>query len=231
MFRSKVVPCFILLAVASVPAMASFVAPTAWDRGVNGATYQAWDVFSATSAATPDVSSINDNGTATLTENTGASFLITGSGNIYNASIASNFTVTIPELDVPNPPHDVTAVVQIKSLGSSLDLNSVLLNGKSYVDYAELERVALGGFGGEEVSHWFLFNIAYADFGDGVSGPEDLTLAFSAAGAHLSLDELAVDTAVKPFGFYAEPNPTPEPSSLAILVLGAATMLRRRRLA
>lgn len=230
MFRSKVVACFILLFGASVPAMASFVEPSSWTRADGGATYQAWDAFNALSDATPDVASVNGNGTALLTETTGHAFLTSG-GNMYSFSGATSFTVTIPEADVPFPAHDVTAIVQIKTLGSALDLASVTLNGQAAVDYAELDQSALGGFGGSAVSHWFLFNVDYADFGDGIAGTETLTLVFDSASSSMSLDQLSIDTAVRPYGFYAEPNPTPEPSSLAILGLGAAAMLRRRRLA
>ncbi|MBB6428618.1 PEP-CTERM sorting domain-containing protein [Algisphaera agarilytica] len=215
---------------APLSASAAFVSPTSWSRGIGGTTYQEWDVFSTNSGATPDVGNVNGNGTASLTETVSGSFITSG-GNIYHAGAASSFTVTTPEADVtaPAPDHNVTAIVQIRSQGTELDYSSVLLNGIAAVDTAELGRIALGGFGGELVDSWFLFNIPYAAFGDGIPGVEDLTLTFNATGAHMSLDRLSIDTAIQPFGFYAEPNPVPEPASLALLGLGAITMLTRRR--
>lgn len=220
----------LIATLAPLSAQAAFTTPASWSRGVDGTTYQEWDAFTTFTGATPDVASVNDNGTAALTENTGGGF-VTGGGNIYSFSTATDFTVTVPEADVtaPAPDHDVTAIVQIRTLGTELDYSSVLLNGLAAVDTAELDRQGLGGFGGAQVDTWFLFNIPYADFGDGVPGVEDLTLTFNASGSSLSLDRLSVDTAIRPFGFYAEANPVPEPASLGLIALGGMLALGRRR--
>ena len=229
-----------VVGLASAPAEAAFTAPDAWTRGDGGTTYQAWDVFNDDDASTanmiedssPDVAGYtNANGTPEVVENGGNGAFLTSGGNIYSFSGATSFTVTVPEADVPVPAHDVTAIVQTKTLGTELDYSSVKMNGLSPVDSAELSRSALGGqFGGSDVESWFLFNIPYADFGDG-AGPdvEDLTLTFNAAGSSMSLDRLAIDTAIKPGGFYNEPNPVPEPASVALVGLGAALLVGGRR--
>ena len=209
---------FILFVATQTVANAAFVEPQSWSRGAGGTTYQQWDVMTSVNGPnTPDVADANPNGTATLTgslDNTGA--MVTSGGNIYAFGGTNSFTVIIPEADVPTPAHDVTAIVQISGLGTEIDYSSVYMNGLAPVETVELDRVSLGGFGGDQVDTWMLFNIPYASFGDGVAGVEDLTLEFAAAGAHLSLDQVSVDTAIRPFGFYAEPTPVPEPSTMVL---------------
>lgn len=217
----------ITLALTSSLSQAAFVTPQSWTRGAGGTTYQHWDVFGTMTDAAPDAGSINPNGNPTLTETSGGAF-ITGGGNIYGFGVAPVFSVAIPELDVPTPAHNVSAVVQIKVQGTELDLDSVQLNGTAATDYAELFRQTLGGFGGALVEHWFLFAIPYASFGDGIPGVEELSLTFAGEETHMSLDQLAVDTAIRPFGFYNEPNPIPEPTSLLMAVVGGIAMLSRR---
>ncbi|MEM8865315.1 MAG: PEP-CTERM sorting domain-containing protein [Planctomycetota bacterium] len=236
----------IVLAAAAIAATltvsaahATFVQPSSWTRGAFGTTYQEWDVFTDASGGpnAPDVADVNPNGSASLAETSpnfpGPSPFITSGGNIYSFATQTAFTVTIPEADVPAPPHDVTAIVQVATLGTEPDLSSFLLNGLAAVDQAELSRgTAAGGFGGSEVENWFLFNVPYSAFGDGVS-PTDLTLTFEASGSSMSLDRIAIDTAIRPFGFFAEPNPIPEPSALALLMTtatcGLVGSVRRRR--
>ncbi len=215
------------LTLCAGAAQAAFVTPQSWTRGAGGATFQHWDVFTSMTNAAPDVASTNPNGTARVTETSGGAF-ITGGGNIYGFAAPAAFSVTIPELDVPTPAHNVTAIVQIRVQGQELNANSLLLNGVQPTDSAELSREQLGGFGGAKVDHWFLFNIPYALFGDGIPGVQNLTLTFAAEAAHTSLDQLAIDTAVRPFGYYNEPNPIPEPTSIALLGLGGLMLLRRR---
>jgi hypothetical protein len=89
------------------------------------------------------------------------------------------------------------------------------LNGTAPVGYFEIARTALGGFGGTAVDHWFLFNVPYADYGTGSPGTADLSLTFAAVEAHLSLSQIAIDTATSSAGFLPEVQPIPEPSYAA----------------
>lgn len=218
----------VCVAAWSGTATAAFVAPQSFSRGVGGTTYQHWDFFEAVPDASPDVANINPNGQAVVTS-TGGGVSAISSGNLYAPGGPGAFAVTIPEADVPSPPHNVTAIVQLKTQGTELDYSSVQLNGLSPVDFAELSRVVLGGFGGSAVESWYLFNVPYAGFADGDSQPDDLMLTFNASGAHMSLDQVSIDTAIQPFGYFAEPNPVPEPGSIALLGLAAGSVLMRRR--
>ncbi len=224
-----------LLLACGAQASAAFVAPTTWTRGAGGTTYQHWDVFTDDNGVlplivdnTPDLPGFtNPNGTPTVTENTGTSF-ITGGGNIYSFGGTTQFTVTVPEADVPAPAHNVTAIVQFRTQGTELNDANIKLNGLSAVDSAELSRTPLGGFGGTLVDSWFLFRIPYLSFGNGDGVSDLLTLTFQASGSSMSLDQLSIDTAIRPFGYYNEPNPVPEPASLLLAFASAPLLLRRR---
>ena len=218
----------------AAPLHAAFEAPDF--RGQTGATYQEWDLFNGTTDQTPDVADQNGSGTATLSELGGNGAFVTGGGlgNIYSFSAPTAFEVTIPEADVPAPAHNVTAVVQIKALGTELDYASVKLNGLAPVDAATLfDGGAGGGFGGADVETWYAFNVPYAAFGDGTPGVEELLLSFEASGSSMSLDRLSIDTIIQPFGFtdVTNPapgtNPIPEPGTLVLFAAGAAMIVHR----
>jgi hypothetical protein len=230
MSKSVLALALLALAVAASQSHAAveFKSPNSWTRGAGGTTYQHWSFFNDyPTDSIPDLGNINPNGTASITETTGMG-LVTGGGNIYTPGAAANFVVTIPEQDVPAPPHDITALVQIRTLGTLLDLNSVKLNTLAPVKYFELFSTP-SPMGGANVEHWYLFNVPYASFGDGF-GPdtEDLTLNFTATGIHMSLDEISIDTAIRPFGFYAEQVPEPSMALLTLVSLAGAGLWRRK---
>lgn len=241
------------LGVAAIVAGVGFAAPlhAAFEapgfRGTEGATYQEWDLFTDDDGAPenfgdpnpivdeePDVANNNANGTAVVTERGDNGAFLTGGNNIYSFSAPTAFEVTIPEADVTAPPHNVTAVVQIKALGTELDYTSVKLNGLPPVDAATLfDGTAAGGLGGADVETWYAFNVPYSAFGDGVPGVEELLLSFEAAGSSMSLDRLSVDTIIQPSGFtdVTNPapgtNPIPEPGTLLLFAAGAVMVVRR----
>ncbi len=206
------------------PVQAEFTSPKSWARGSINTSYQHWNFFQSLADNAPDVGSINPNGTALLSETSGLS-VATGSGNIYGAAGAVDFVVTIPEQDVPS--YDLTALVQIKTIGTELDLTSLALNSLAPVLHHEISRAPFQPFGGFVVEHQFLFNISYANYGDGV-GPDktNLTLNFSAEESMMSLDQVAIDVAIRSSGFF--PERIPEPSSALLGLLASTGILGRR---
>lgn len=216
----------------AAPLHAAFEAPDF--RGDTGATYQEWDLFTGTTDLTPDVADQNSSGTASLSELGGNGAFTTSGGNIYSFRAPTAFEVTLPEADVPAPPHNVTAVVQMKTLGTELDYSSIKLNGLSPVDAATLFDGGAGGsFGGADVETWYEFNVPYAAFGDGTPGVEELLLSFEASGSSMSLDRLSIDTITQPVGFTDATNPAPgtnpipEPGTLVLFAAGAAMIVHR----
>ena len=238
--RTALLSATAALFLAANGAQAGFTTPSF--RGTSGATYQEWDVFGDdnTSQAgiqdsSPEIANQNPNGTATVEETTGKGFRIS-SGNIYSPTAATAFDVTIPEADVPQPAHNVTAIVQIKTLGNELNYDSVHMNGLAPAEAATLKDTALGGFGGNDVETWYEFKVPYDEFGDGTPGTENLSLTFEAGDTSTSLDRLSIDTLISPVSFSGDqPNPNPgtspipEPASLAVLAAGGGLLLRRRR--
>ena len=218
------VAALVLAATAAPTARAAFVAP-AWDRPADavqatadGTTYQAWDVFTGLTSQSPDAASVNPAGVAALDELTGGAF-VTGGGNIYSPSVATRFAVVLPGLAAGGPGDGTNFHVQLRTLGSELDLGSLTLDGTpadaldGYA-YAELDRVPLGGFGGSQVDHLFTF------FSPDASA--DFALGFAAASSSMSLDRVSVDTLVGA-------GTVPEPAAGVTLLSAGLLALRRRR--
>ena len=163
-----------------------------WTRGDQYSTYAAWDVFeSATEPNSPDIDNY-DAASATVVETTGMGFVTSG-GNIYSFAGATDFEVVMPAANLGSTA-DTTFVMQLITLGSEVDYNSVLLSydeGAQQIapdSQVELGRTdAQGGFGGERVTMLFSWDLA------GVS-PESFLLEFAASASSMSLDELILDT-------------------------------------
>ncbi|MEM8873867.1 MAG: PEP-CTERM sorting domain-containing protein [Planctomycetota bacterium] len=221
--------------LAAATAFGVTTAPTDWTRPVSDAdaladltSYQKWGedegfstAFSAfvdptTVANVPEALTNPFESASSFTDvnqiNPGA--FVTSGGNIYSPGTVNDFVV---EVASPTLAGGSTSVfIQIRTLGSPLDLASFEINGTDATalpgfTYTELARVPLGGFGGEQVDHLVEFTAP------GVTG--DYTLGFTAAATSLSLDILVVDSLVA----------VPEPSmALGVASLGGL-LLRRRR--
>jgi hypothetical protein len=185
MFKATINFCT-LLVVGAIPCLcwADFLVPEF--RGAPLSTYQQWQIFTTTSGPNfPDFADQNPNGTATLIETTGGAFVTSG-GNIYSFAVATHFVVVIPDFDL-GPQASSRFVVQIRTLGTTVDLSSVSMNGIIAESAELLYEEPLGGFGGV-LRDWKFEWV-------GLSGNLPMNvLEFSAEGSSMSLDRLAVDT-------------------------------------
>lgn len=167
--------------------------------------FAAWNVFGGTTDKTPEVAG---SGTATVKENTGQAF-VTGGGNIYSFSAATNFTATLSSSSTGL--FDV--YLRISTLGTA-PLGTALLNGVS-ATITTTKVDSLGGFGGEELeSYWKWSN---------VSGSALYKFQFGASGSSMSLDQLALAT--------VEVATVPEPETYGMMLAGLGLMgfVARRR--
>lgn len=137
----------------------------------------------------------------------------TSSGNIYNFTDASLFT-----LADATPFTLGTVVLQTRTIGSELDYNSVLL---SYPDGGglhslsplfryETDRTAGNGFNASSLWQWNLTGL----------GVNSYTIAFAASGSSMSFDSLTLDT-------WNQFAVVPEPSAFALFGLGAVLFGKR----
>jgi len=195
-------------------AQAAFIVPGF--RGEANTTYQEWDIFTSFNGANaPDVASSNPNGTASLTELTGSAF-VTGGGNIYSPTVATSFTVSIPDFNLGSG-YVTNVVIQIRTQGDEVDTSSMLFNGVAANSATLLFTQALGGFGGTLEDWEFVFT----------NVPSNLlvdTITFHAAESSMSLDKFSVDT---------QAVAVPEAGSLVMVGAAAVAVLgvARRRAA
>jgi len=172
--------------------------------------FAAWNVFGGTTDTTPEVAG---SGAGSIKENTGMAF-ITGGGNIYSFSAATNFTATLA--GSTSGLFDV--YLRIGTLGTA-PVSTAILNGVN-ATVTTTNVGALGGFGGDELeSFWKWSN---------VTGASLYTFQFGASGSSMSLDQLALAT-VNVTPSVAVPVPEPETYAMMLSGLGLMGFVARRR--
>ena len=251
MRRFDVSAAFVLtMAAAATEARADFLLPGAWNRGAAYTTYQQWETFTTPAGpnapnGTPTVPAAphNPNGPADAFDTSGQSF-VTGGGNIYSPSAATHIQVALPEYDL-GAGYVTTVLFQTRTQG-----NEPIYTGPggyrlTYTDgsgphtllparQAELDRQALGGFGGTRVDYAAVFEVP--------ASVAQLKVFFDASASSMSLDRVAVDTIVTraatsggpqlagmsdQIGFV--PQAVPEPAGLGLLAAAGGALLARRR--
>ncbi len=220
--------CSLLVAAALNPVAADttgFITP-AW-RGDPGTEYGLWDnpdnftvAYSASLADPGNLPNPGSTSDAVVRQFDSSAFLTGGggAGNIY--SFSAPLSVRLDD----TPAFDaLTVVLQVRTLGTEIDYDSVVLSYDSgsgletlTTTRTELDRTNLGGFGEGVSSAWTWdlsgFNVA------------SYFIEFEAAGSSTSLDSISLDvlTAVP------EPMETAAFGAAALLVFGFVRNHRRR---
>jgi len=167
------------------PSNAGFLDPVSWSIGDPNTTTQAWDIFTTTAGAAPDHANVNGNGTSSLSASAPA--IVAGSGNLYAGDFLefdgitlASFSVNVPQGATPQTAKDVTAIVQIFSLGI-VDEASVLMNGQAPEESVLRFDGIVDSPGGDASAQetWYLFK--FEDL------QQDLDLTFDAGHNHYSL--------------------------------------------
>jgi hypothetical protein len=181
------------------PASAAVIEPTLWTRPTTAGqastdltSYQKWDVFTSVAANAPDVAAINPNGTADAFDSNqpASGGFLTGGGNIYSFSGVIQPRSIVPSFAL-GASHDLEMLVQVASLGASIDTSGLTVNGVlastlSDYSYTEISSTELGGLGGYRVEHAWSFVLS----GD----PASVTLDWAWGASSASLDVLSIDT-------------------------------------
>lgn len=220
------------LMMITAPARAVFLSPddwsTGWTRGEADTLYAEWDAFNANPDDAADVGLYHPPAGEPTVGSSGG--FVTGGGfggNLYGFNDTVTITASANNYDAAGM--NTTVVVQFRTLGSTFDIDSVMLNGQAPTWYGELLRETEDiDFGASTtVEAWTLFEVA---------GTPNLTFEFTADGPHMSLDTLAIDAILTDAsaGFQdvsVQGDLVPAPSTMAIGA-GALAMLglkRRRR--
>ncbi|HXG46971.1 MAG TPA: hypothetical protein VNO52_05055 [Methylomirabilota bacterium] len=180
-------------------------------RGAAGSEAGYWESFTVPVGApgnAPDRPGATTG--ATLWQSDPAAF-ITGSGNLYNLTGVSQFTVQDATAAALG-----TVVLQIRTLGSELDYGSVALHyadGSGTHSLSPLFRLELdrGTVLGASVSSLWQWDLRGLDV-------DDYSIGFQAAAPSLSLDAMTLDT-------WTSFVPVPEPSAPLLAGAGMALCL------
>jgi hypothetical protein len=162
----------------------------------------------------PDNDYVNPNGVPTAqylddTRNSSgvtSAILLAGTQHLYSYFASADWEVLSPDYAYGSS-HTTTVILQIEVLGNELLVgsstpnstsapNTVKVDGQGWVDHVELSRVGAGG-GGDEVTHWFRFELPVNVGGHVVElDTYDASLgAFSAdLYGHVSVSAIALDT-------------------------------------
>ncbi|HSH72747.1 MAG TPA: PEP-CTERM sorting domain-containing protein [Methylophilaceae bacterium] len=196
----------------------AFAASDVWDTPNPWGTstlseFAAWNVFGGTTDNSPEVAG---SGTGSVKENTGQAFL-TGGGNIYSFSAATNFTATLA--GSTSGLFDV--YLRIGTLGTA-PVPTALLNGVSATK-TSVVVATLGGFGGSEIETFWKWS--------NVTGSSLYTFRFGSLESSMSLDQLALATVAIPTIPTGPVAAVPEPETYAMMLSGLGLMgfVARRR--
>lgn len=194
-----------------------FVAPSF--RGGPYSTFAGWEVFTTPVGAPGNLGDIaGSTPQATLTQSDPLAS-ITGTGNLYNQNGVSSFELKYSNVDARNID---MVVLQVRSVGSELNYDSFRLEyGATSLagTRTELERTPFGGPPGTPGSGVSVTSSYTWKLDENPNSP--LTFKFTAADVSVSFDAAHLDI-----------HSVPEPSTWALLGLGASALIvlqRRRR--
>ena len=219
----------------------SFFEPDAWTTGDANTTYQEWDTVTGTSGNTPDVGlSVNPSITTDPTLSAVAPGFVAGSGNFYAFSAPYRITA-----DIYN--HGGSSGTGGLPAGAGTHVivqTSATLNEGQGIQADTLQIVDLpgnaiaGGDNAGALRHDVLFEGTVSSSMGPVTQREEIWEFFlpnyvgdfrlqSDVAIHSSFDQLRVDTAIGRDAFAT--MDVPEPATLALLAVGGALTLARRR--
>ncbi|WP_436715433.1 hypothetical protein U8335_23445 [Roseiconus lacunae] len=171
-----------------------------WDYGDFGSINAKWDQFTdpqGTPGNSPDASDFGSGENSVLIQNAGSAFLTSGQ-NIYSFAEPTDFDVTIDTSDLSGS--FTRIVVQWKTLGNTIDNNSINIDGVTPV-YTQTQNSLISAHGGSAFSTDLM---AVFDFQSAPDASYDL--AFTAAGSSMSLETVQIDAFAQDTAF---PAPAP----------------------